>query len=359
VSAALPDPLEYSADALSSAGALVERDAEGLLAVLPDDLARELGVAEECRLVARAPEAPREDLLVCGLGAPALERLATRSEGATAVAAARLEVEPPRPRQARALAERFAVRNAPSEPIEVGANLASYLVCWLAWSAEADDRYDGVVRASVCLDDLGAPDPGLLELADPLRDPSRFHEAPLAVEPPALRRALALAAARAERGLEAPLAAVRSLVARRLRRDHERIAEYFEGLARDARASRRRVEPAAIEAKLAHLRLERDAKLRALGERYRLRVALAPIALLRIEVPALEVRLRVRRRKLAGELRVRLAPGASALDQLACDACPGTTAQPVVCDERLHVLCEVCAPSAQGRPSCGACRAPA
>ena len=356
--AILPDPLEYAADALLAAGALVDRDAQGFLAVLPRDLADELGVAEECRLVSRAPETPCDDRLVCSVGAPALERLATRLEGASAAAAARLDVEAPRPSQARALAGRFVVRNAPAEVGEVSPSLATYVVAWLAWSAEADDRYDGVVQMGVCLDDLGAPDPGLLGLCDPLGDPSRFRPDPVAADSATLRRALSLATTRAERALEEPLAAVRALVARRLRRDHERIAEYFEQLARDARAPRRRIEPAAIEAKLAHLRAERDAKLRALGERYRLRVALEPLALLRIAVPTLAVRLRVRRRKLAGELRLRLAPGASALDQLACAACAGTTAQPVVCDERLHVLCETCVPSPQGRPSCPACRPP-
>ncbi len=356
MSAVLPDPVEYAADALLAAGALLERDAHGILALLPRDLADELGVGEECRLASRAPDVPRDDLLFCGIGAPALERLATRLEGTTTLAAARLDVEPPRPRQARALAERFAARNAPTQPSEVSPGPATYLVSWLAWSAEADDRYDGVAQTGVCLDDLGAPDPGLLRLVDPLGDPSRLRPAPLALDAPALRRALSLATARAERALEAPLAAVRSLVARRLGRDHERIAEYFEQLARDARAPRRRIEPAAIEAKLAHLRAERDAKLRGLAERYRLRVALAPIASLRIEVPTLRIRLRVRRRKLAGELRLRLAPGASALDPLACAACPGTTEHPVVCDDRLHVLCEACAPNAQGRPSCPACR---
>lgn len=356
MSTAVPDPVEYTADALLAAGALVDREADGILALLPPDLAQELGVSEVCRLAARAPEVPRDDVLVCGIGAPALERLGSRLEGSLAVGAARLAVEPPRPRLARALAERFAVRNAPVEPSDAIPGLAQYLVAWLAWSAEADDRHDGVVQTGVALDDLGAPEPGLLQLADPLGEPSRFQPSVLPFDAAAVRRALRLAAERGERALAEPLEGVRSLVARRLRRDHERIAEYFEGLARDARAPRRRIDPAAVEAKLAQLRAERDAKLRALGERYRLRVALAPIALLRVEVPALRVRLRVRRRKLAGELLLRLGPGASAFDPLACAACPGTTSHPLLCDDRLHVLCEACAPTAQGRPSCGACR---
>jgi hypothetical protein len=257
-----------------------------------------------------------------------------------------------------ALLERFDLRNAPLQLSDAAASAATYLIAWLAWSAEADDRHDGIVQAGVCLDDQGAADPGLLALADPVGAASRLRAVPLPLDARALRRGLSLACARAAPALEAPLASVRSLVARRLRRDHERIAEYFEQLGRDTRAARRRAEPAAIDARIAHLLAERDAKLRALVERYRLRVSLAPLAALWIEVPALRLRLRVRRRKLEGELQLRLAPGAAAFDRLACAACAGATAHPVVCDERLHVLCEVCVPSAQGRPGCAVCRGP-
>jgi hypothetical protein len=356
VTAALPDPLEFAVDALLAEGALVERDADGWLVLLPSELARELGVGEECRLVPGAPEAPRADLLACSIGTPLLERLASRFERSYALATARLEVEPPRGTAARALLERFAVRNAPMTVGDVSPSAATYLVAWLAWSAEADDRYDGIVQAGVCLDDAGVADPGLLALADPVGAASRLHAAPLKVDPDTLRRGAALASARAEAGLDAALADVRALVARRLRRDHQRIAEYFEQLARDAQAARRRIDAAVVEDKLAHLLAERDAKLRALGERYRLRVSLTPIALILLEVPTLRVQLRVRRRKLEGALYLRLAPGAGGFDRLACAACSGATSYPVLCDDRLHVLCEVCAPSALGRPTCSACR---
>lgn len=359
MSAALPDPLEFAADALVASGALVERDGDGFFAMLPPDVARELGTGETCRATRLAPDVPRDDLLFCGLGAPAIEQLSARLEETTPMAVARLDVDPPRATQARALVERFAVRNAPCDRSEIEKHAARYLVVWLAWSAEADDRYDGVLPAAVCLEDLGAPAAGLLDLANPLADSGRFRPAPPGAEGPALRRALSVAAARAEHGLAEPLAAVRALVTRRLRRDHERIAEYFEQMARDALAPRRRIEPAMIDAKLAHLRAERDAKLRALADRYRLRVALAPIALLQLTIPTLLVRLRVRRRKLEGEIRLRLAPGAETFDRTACAACSETTARPAVCDDRLHVLCETCLPTAQGRPSCPACRSPA
>jgi hypothetical protein len=38
-----------------------------------------------------------------------------------------------------------------------------------------------------------------------------------------------------------------------------------------------------------------------------------------------------------------------------CAGCGGATDQPAACDDRLHMLCEACAPQVQGRLSCRAC----
>lgn len=358
-STVLPDPVAWVADSLAASGALIERDAKGYLVLLPSELARELGVSESVRLVEHAGGSTDEPPLVCGVGAPALERVTSLLGTQRAVARVELAVAPPRASQARQCAERFSVRNAPGEIGAFVPESATYLVGWFAWSAEADDRYDGIVRVALSLDELGEPDADLLACLDPEAGGGRLRTARAASAPAPIPHAFATAVARAERSLEGPLAGVRELVARRLRRDHERIAGYFEALARDAKSPRRKIAPEAIAAKLAHLCAERDAKLRALSGRYRLRVRLEPVALLLADAPVLRVQVRVRRRKLEGSLSLRLPAGASSLDRLACAGCVATTARPVVCDDRLHVLCERCAPSAQGRPSCPACRSSA
>ena len=107
--------------------------------------------------------------------------------------------------------------------------------------------------------------------------------------------------------------------------------------------------------KVAHLVAERDAKLSDLPARFALRVQLSVVALVCARLPVVRLTLQVQRRKLTRELYVRLPAGAHALDRLACDGCPGTTARPALCDDRLHVLCEVCLPNAQGRPRCPVC----
>jgi hypothetical protein len=133
------------------------------------------------------------------------------------------------------------------------------------------------------------------------------------------------------------------------------MAEYYAAMVAEARAPRRRVDAAAVEAKVKHLEAERDSRLRDLAERFTLRVHARLAAALWVAVPVVHVRLRVRRRKGERELALRLPAGAHGFDRLPCEGCASTTERPALCDERLHVLCETCVPQATGRPRCPAC----
>jgi hypothetical protein len=184
---------------------------------------------------------------------------------------------------------------------------------------------------------------------------------PLALEPPSERSAAQLArlvSIRAEALVRSAVAPAIESAQRRLGRDHERVARYFEELAQEARhaARRRKVDEATLEEKLRHYAAERDAKLAELQERFSLRASAEPAVLVRVQVAALFMRVRIRRRKAARELMLCLPAEASALDRQACEGCGAPTAAPAVCDERLHLLCAECAPSAQGRIACPACR---
>jgi hypothetical protein len=86
-----------------------------------------------------------------------------------------------------------------------------------------------------------------------------------------------------------------------------------------------------------------------------MRVSLEPLAVVTFVVPAVTVRLRVRRRKREGEMALRLPAGASCLDRVTCAGCGTPTGRPALCDDRLHALCEACVPQIQGRPECAAC----
>lgn len=350
----LPDPLAFASDALAARGALVEHTGDGAcMCVLPEEIAGSLGLPESCALL-ETLATEQEGAAACGIGSPLLERLAERARESVPVAQLAVEIDRPRPAQARALAERFSLRNAVFEVRDIGVVEARYLVAWIGWAAEADDRYEGRLALAVHAGDGGEPDASIVSLADPTRPANRLATtwgAP--TTPPA--EALALVGRRAASTVLEAVADARAAVARRHARDHRRIVEYFAALATDARAPRRRVDEAAISKKLEHLLAERDAKLRDLGARYAMRVSLAPVAVVCIALPAAHVKLRVRRRKREGEMIVRLPAGAASLDRTACAACGCATVRPALCDDALHALCETCVPLAQGRPQCAAC----
>jgi len=350
----IPDPLAFAGDALAARGALIEVLDEGRLAVLPASLSHELGVPESCTLAVDATRAPA-GAIACAIGSPLLERLAEAARASVPFAALASAADAPRPAQARSLAERFALRNAVFEIDGASAVDTHYLVAWLAWRAEADDRYDGVLALALNAGDGAEPEPAIVAGLTP---DGVAHGLTLGLLPPPApdRAILELLARRAQGAARTAVAAAQAAVARRHARDHRRIEEYFAALARDARAPKRRIDADAIALKLEHLVRERDVKLRDLAARYALRVSLEPVAFVSLAMPAVVVHLRVRRRKREGRIAVRLPAAAGSLDRLTCAACGGTTARPAVCDDALHLLCEQCVPQAQGRPECGACR---
>ncbi|MSP59782.1 MAG: hypothetical protein EXR72_05465 [Myxococcales bacterium] len=348
MSGALIDPLGFTLEALVAGGALVEQAQGGAMAVLPAEAARDLGLAEEVRL---GLDLDAPGVVPCGLGTPLLERLISQARARTPVAAVRLDLDGPRIAQARAVAERFVVRNGLADLVDATPGEATYVAAAIAWVAEADDRWEGTFTVVVEARDGGAPDEEFAALLDPARCLVRRSPSTATVPP----SAVAWIARRAACTAGATVAEIRDSVARRQTRDHARIVEYFAALITEARRPRRATAPEAITAKLGQLVAERDAKVRDLATRYAVRVSLAPAAVVCATARTVNLRLHLRRRKAARDLVVRLPAGARALDRLACEGCPATTPRPALCDDRLHLLCEECLPTTQGRPRCPAC----
>jgi hypothetical protein len=173
--------------------------------------------------------------------------------------------------------------------------------------------------------------------------------------PPPADLPFALLLGRLEAGARAAVGPFAEATAGRHARDHARIEDYHAALAAELRGARRKVTPELLASKLEQIVAERDAKLRALSSRFALRLSLHLAAGLCVVAPAATARLRVRRRKDARELSLALPAGAAELDALVCDGCRGPSRSPALCDDRLHVLCDRCAPSAQGRIRCPAC----
>lgn len=343
----LPDPLDFVARALDARGALAEPSGGVVVALLPPDLSRALELPESFT----AGLGAEEGRVAAGIGSPLIERLAADARRAAPWCAIAPRVDTPRANHAMSMAARVVLRNGVADVLDATHGDAVYARASVAWSVEADDRYEGVVHACASADG-GEPDAQLARLLD-----VASHEgAPsIALTPEDALPALATLPARiAARVGEATGEAIES-IERRHARDHERMAGYFAGLIAELGAGRRKVDPATLAAKAQALAAERDARLRDLVVRYTPKLATAPVALVVAKVPAVRVRLRVRRRKAERELRVTLPGGATALDRIRCDGCAGSTLRPALCDDALHALCERCAPQSQGRLACPAC----
>jgi hypothetical protein len=350
MSASTLDPIAFAADALEARGAAVERGAGTVLALLPPPLAAALGVTETCTLTA-APTGPDE--VACTLGAPVLERLLALERGHVPRACVKLGLGAPRATAARSLAERFAPRNAVADVRELREVERAYVTLYASWTATADDRHEGLVAVTACAVDGTEPPRAWSAALDPCADQGTLGSALAGADD--VQAAAQWLASRTALEAVAASEPLRELARRRAARDHDRIAEYYAAVAADTASRRRRVDEAALAATLAHVATERDQKLRELGERYAMRVSVTPVALVVLVAPAVEVLVRIRRRKAERVVTLRLAAGAAALDGLACEGCALATGKPAFCDDRVHALCERCAPTAEGRLRCPAC----
>jgi hypothetical protein len=346
----LPDPLDFVMEALAAEGALCERheNEPRADALLPSDVARRLEVPEECRLAVHTEDRGE---VACGLGSPLLEQLVTEARGRCPAVSIHIDTDAPRPAHVRALAERFVLRNGITEIAQVTMGSARYALAWVAYAVEADDRREGLVRV-ITGPDGGEPDEAVQARLDLAWEDA---QALRGAEGRGLGHAARWIVTRAERAIRTAVMPLLSEVERRKARDHERIASYFNALIAEARTPRRRMEAAAVEAKVAHLVAERDKKLRDLGERFATRVRASLAAVVCAELPAASISMRLRRRKASREISLRVPAGATSTDRFACEGCGVPTGRPAACDERLHLLCEACAPVAQGRIACPAC----
>jgi hypothetical protein len=345
------DPLGFVADELSARGALVERAGPGALAILPPPLAKSLDLPDTVALA----DAAGAHAIGCGLGSPLLDRLVAATRAIVPVASITALAEPPRTAVAERLADRVVVRNGVADVLGAAPASATYLAGIFTWTAEADDRYQGMTIIAANAATGAEPDPGCMSMIESVIAGSD----PRVAEERDARGAMSGAAVvvrRAALAIGPRLDEVGAAVARRRDRERARIDEYFGSLIAEAKRPRRQVARGAIDARIAALHAEHTAKLRDLTARYTLRVRLDPIALIAIAMRVVELRIRLRRRKGEREIALHLPPCARTPDALACVACPGTTRTPLLCDDALHVLCETCAPDAAGRPRCPACR---
>jgi hypothetical protein len=352
-SATLVTPFELLAEYLASQGALVEGGPDRGLALVPTAVAAALGIGEELR-VAEVVASPGET--ACGFGSPLLDTLLGQLRTQVPLAEAKVAGLAPSDAACSAALAHFVPRNAVADVVGVARGQATYVAAFFTVTAEADDRYETVLRIVADAATAAEPETGFADFLDPGYGSGRLlaADAPLNAVPTALHVPNAIIA-RAQARAASVVAGFRASVHRRRDRDRERIGEYFDSLVADTQASRRTIATEVRQARVDHLQAERERMLADLDTRYAVRLVLAPAAIVRATAAVARVTLRIRRRKVAGSLVLQIPADTRHLDRLPCAGCAQTTLRPVFCDDHLHVLCEACAPSAQGRPRCPAC----
>jgi len=132
----------------------------------------------------------------------------------------------------------------------------------------------------------------------------------------------------------------------RLGRDRQRLQGYYRALLRDdsRRAARRITEqdsaPKAAKAKAVELELRR--KLVELDERYACRLDLTPLALVRMDCPALAVQCHVLRRSAGRTIPIFWNALTKELEPLCCSRCGVSTFTLAFSDDRLATCCASC-----------------
>ncbi len=211
------------------------------------------------------------------------------------------------------VARAFAFPNARVKVMGVSSERVEYQFWHFAAAIESDEKWEDLVGVTI-----NSRTRARLDLPDPLNNydahPARLDQATVDV-------AAATAQAATVAG-EKALGFIRRLEDR-MDRDMKRLKSYYHALLDDASDRNRRTmaEPDKTAARTEAVELELQRKTEELRERYTLRPALRPVALVRLDAPALAVTLHAQRREGEKQLNVYWNAMSKTLEPLACGQC--------------------------------------
>jgi hypothetical protein len=333
---------------LTALGGVIEMHPRGLEALLPVEVAESLGVPEEVRFSFGAePDGTAASVADARLGSPVLERAVAQRRERHPVAAVAIAGELPRPLPDHIPVLLNAVRGGPVLPAV--RHVARYLVTHLRVTLQGDEVRSVMFNHTLRLED------GAAVSALRLTDAYAVGAAPLT----AAEQQIAAASVRGAVRRVAPqlLGAALEAIRRRAQRDLARMAEYYASLdtemARAAERARSEDERARRWAKRAMLADELAARRAQVRERLSARVSAELIAAVLVESETDRTAVPIRRRTRSDTLLVQRRAADGALEGPKCAGCGVSTLELYLCDERLHVLCNVC--GQQGRIDAARC----
>lgn len=356
------DILSFASTLIEESGGAVEWNPSEnrFQALLPDHARNRLGLQEALVTISDTMNAGEEQgSIPIGFGTELLDRaiLMARELGNTASVrmpgiSIRKQAEPDP-------AEAFGF---PNSTYEVKGAHDSWLDYWV-WSfevaADADERHEAVHH--ICVSSSGAGSPRLPELIlehalnwEPLTvKESEFQER-------SLDNLFVAACDRVVRQAGEGLTQFKETVKRHHARDIRRIETYFQDLnsEMEAEIQKRQLQGAELDIrkeKMRQLESEKARKLNALKDKYRVRLAINPMALLLARIPVRRCDLLVKRRKKERRMSVVYNLLSKGFDRMACEACGHDTYTLGFCDEALHLLCESCLSIFTNEKACPRC----
>ena len=328
---------EFASRLLERRGAVVdwETQAKQGLALLPPEVAKTLGCLEILPLAAEG-----EGPLPLNLTSDFLERVEPLVLAEPQVVCLRVpEAYLKRSDMSEPVARAFTWLNARVRVQATEPTRTEYHTWYFLATLDSADRWQQVVHVTVNAS-TGAEVP-LPDLTDAGAAPVERSDLPAeypCTQLPAARSVL--------RRLDVQSRPFVERLEGRLGRDRRRLQDYYRALLRDdrRRAARRVAEEdsarKAAKAKAVELELRR--KLAELDERYACRLELTPLALVRMDCPALTVRCHVLRRSIGGMIPVFWNALTKELEPLSCSHCGVSTFTIGFSDDRLTTCCTAC-----------------
>jgi hypothetical protein len=342
-----PELFSFSQEILVRHGGLIEPREDRLLALLPPELARNLGLPEEVEI--GSEQAP---LLY---GSHVLDRFVGLATREVPVVYGQIRV----PYLKKAGFEQLLGTDLafPGGQARVGSRAearTTYMVMVCHYVALSDERKEGLVEVGVH-EPTGAVVPELVEgwsafhpeYFEPGKTPPHF--------PVHLEKAVKSGMRSARRTVESDLADFISSMQRRLRRDTRNTREYYEALQTEMEAGLN--HPNLTESqrsdrlsKIGDLPGELERKIADLEQKYQVRVTVSACAALRLLVDVAQLLLVLRYRRLERSLAVTWNPITKRLDPLVCERCGESATRLTPSGEAsIRFLCPVCASSPSRR----------
>jgi len=324
---------EFTRTILERRGALVEwpDGADEGWAMLTPELSGRLGGGELLRLTHQ----PIEGALSADLATDFLERLAPLVEAEPRIAALQIpEMYLKRAAMDEPVARAFTWLNAKVKVAGTEARRVEYHAWTIRAAIRSEDTWEDVI--TIVLNSASGAEIALPDLLE-LTETQPHTPASTAVD------TCAFATQRVAAHVEARAAAFIERLESRLRRDRKRLKDYYNALLRDTKESGAKENADGLEAKRRAVELELRRKTSELEERYRIQVALTPLTLVRLEMPALAVQCDVFRKQARKQHTLYWNPLLTALEPLRCSNCGAGAFAVAFTDDTVEPKCAACA----------------